>query len=51
METHADAALSPSPREPPVTTATLPLSEKSDLKSSSLASAILRRGRQARECK
>jgi hypothetical protein len=31
--TYADAALKPRPREPPVTTATLPLREKSDGKS------------------
>lgn len=31
--TYAEAALRPRPREPPVTTATLPLREKSDGKS------------------
>lgn len=37
-EAHADAACRPRPREPPVTTATLPLREKSEGKSSRVAS-------------
>lgn len=38
---YAEAACRPRPREPPVTTATLPLREKSDGKSWSCASAIV----------
>lgn len=37
--TYPDAAWRPSPREPPVTTATLPLREKKEEKSLSLTSA------------
>ena len=38
-DVYPDAACKPSPREPPVTTATLPWSEKMELKSSSWTSA------------
>lgn len=38
---YAEAAWSPRPREPPVTTATLPFSEKSEGKSLSSTSAIV----------
>lgn len=39
--THADAAWRPRPREPPVTTATLPLSEKREGKSLRSTSVIV----------
>lgn len=39
--THAEAAWRPRPREPPVTTATLPLREKREGKSLSSTSAIV----------
>lgn len=41
METYAEAALRPRPREPPVTTATLPFREKSEGKSTRSTSDML----------